>query len=208
MGVIKSGASADLWKIDNLSKAGRVTPYTSAGREITPQSKATYSCAATFTPGATPGDLVTIFGSNTKITQVVSIVIVTTNTAAGSQQFYLAKRSSPSTGGTFVAATPVSFDSTDPAATANVGHYTANPTEGTLTGNTNIMRVASPVAVPGSFAGIVEDAGKEMVPWILNSLLDKPITLRSTQEGVVVHFARAALVAGQTHAYHIVWTEE
>lgn len=36
MAIIQSGASADLWTIDPVSKAGRVTPYDSSGNEQAP----------------------------------------------------------------------------------------------------------------------------------------------------------------------------
>lgn len=208
MAVIKSGATADLLTIDPISKAARVTLYDTTGRETSPQSKATYAAASTFTPAATPTDMITIHGSATKNVRVVSVFVTTTTTAAGSIQLYLAKRSTADSGGVFVPATMVPLDSTDAAATANVGHWTTNPTLGTLVGNTNIVRIATPVAVPATFAGIVEDAGKELMPWMANSLLDKPVTLRGVAQALAVHFAGAALVAGQTHAYRVVWTED
>lgn len=209
MAVIKSGASSDQLTIDATSKGARVTLYDAAGRAIAFQSKATYFASNTFTPPATPTDMVTIFGSGTKTIRVISFKITTTNTAAGSQQFFLVKRSAVNTTGTFVAGTAVPADSTDAAATATVGHYTANPGGlGTLVGTVNTKRVASPVAVPATFAGVKEDAGVEMLDQMANSLLDKPVTLSGTGQGLCLNFNGAALVAGQTHAYQIVWTEE
>lgn len=208
MAIIKSGATSDLLTIDPTSKAARVTTYDSAGRELSVQSKATYAAAATFTPAATPTDIITIHGSATKNVRVISLFVTTTTTAAGSIQLYVAKRSTADSGAGFNPATAVPFDSTDGAATANVGHWTTNPTLGTLVGNTNIVRLATPVATPASFAGIVEDAGKELLPWYAHSVLDKPITLRGVAQCLAVHFAGAALVAGQTHAYRVVWIEE
>ncbi len=209
MAIIKSGATADLLTIDPTSKAARVTIYDTTGREVSPQSKATYAAAATFTPPATPSDLITISGSATKNVRVMSIFFTTTTTAAGSIQLFLAKRSSNTTGGAFVAIPGVPFDSLDAAATANVGHWiTSVPTEGTLVGNTNIIRLATPVAIPVTWAGIVEDAGKELLPWMSNSLLDKPITLRGVTQVLAVHFSRQALVPGQTHAWRVVWIED
>ena len=102
----------------------------------------------------------------------------------------------------------MALDSNDAAATATVNHYTANPTLGTTVGTINTVRLATPVAIPASFAGVVEDAGKELLPWNNNSILDKPVTLRGTSEQLVVNFAGAALVAGQTHAFRVVWIEE
>ena len=207
--IVRSGATTDEWTIDPTSKAGRVTPYDEAGRVVAPQSKRTYFVTNTFTPPATPTDMVTIFGAAGKIITVVSFRITTTNTAAGSQQWFLIKRSGTNTGGTFVAGTSVPARATDGAGNATVGHYTANPSAlGAAVGNVNIKRYASPVAVPATFAGIVQDAGHDMLQHMPNSLLDKPITLEAATEGLCLNFNGAALVAGQTHAYQIVYTEE
>jgi hypothetical protein len=101
------------------------------------------------------------------------------------------------------------MDSID-AATAIAGHYTANPgTLGNSIGNINIVRWASPVlaGTAGNFAGIVKEAGKEILPWVTNSGLDKFITLRGPNQVLAVNFNGATLVAGQVHTYRICWTE-
>ena len=210
MAIIKSGASTDQLTIDPASKAARVTLYDpSSGRSLAVQSKATYFAAGTFTPPATPTDMVTIFGSATRTVRVVAFVITTTNTAAGSQQFFLIKRTTANTGGTFVAAAAVSADVVDSAATATVGHYTANPSGlGASAGNINVTRAASPVAVPATFAGVARDAGVDMLEVGANASLNKIPVLNGTGQGVCLNFGGAALVAGQTHAYQVVWTEE
>lgn len=206
---ILSGASTDELTIDATSKAARVTPYSSSGRELSPQSKNTFFAAGSFTPVATPTDLVTIFGSASKIVRVSAICIGTTNTATGSQEFFLTKRSSANTGGTFVAGTPVNADSTDAVATAIIGHYTANAaTLGTAVGNINIRRVASPAAKPASFAGIVQDTTFNLLEIITDLGLTKRLILNGIAQGLCINFAGAALVAGQTHIWNIIWTEE
>lgn len=207
--IIKSGASSDLWSIDATSKAGRTTDYDSAGREVSFQSKQTYSCSNTFTPAATPTDLITLTGSATKTIRVYSMYLATTNTAAGSQQYFVIKRSTADTTGTFVTTTPVPHDSNDSANTATCGHYTANPGAlGTAVGTVNTVRWASPIVVPTSFAGVAEDAGRELLPWYDRTLLDQPLTLRGTAQQLVVNFNGAALVGGQIHAYRVTFTEE
>ena len=85
-------------------------------------SQRTYAASGTFTPAATPTDMVTIIGSATTLVRVISVHLATTNTAAGSQQYLLVKRSAANTTGTFVAATNVPLDSGIVAATAVVGH--------------------------------------------------------------------------------------
>lgn len=208
MATIKSGASSDQLTIDPTSKAARVILYDSLGRELSIESEATFSASGTFTPPATPTDMVTIYGSASKLVKVISFFIATTNTAAGSQQFNLIKRSAVNTTGTFVAATAVPIDSID-AATVIVGHYTANPGGlGAAVGTLSTRRVASPVAIPATFAGVKEDAGIDMLGLFVNSNLSKMITLRGISQGLCLNFNGVALVAGQTHAYTVVWMEE
>jgi len=196
---------------DATSKALRVALYNSLGREVNLNSKPTFAVSNTFTPAATPTDLVTIFGSASKTIRVIKFEIITTNTAAGSQTYSLIKRSAVNTTGTFVAGTVVSLDSTDgiSSTATNVGHYTANASAlGAAIGTLITKRVASPVLVPGSFAGVMPDAGIDLIASLVSNGLNKPITLSGTGQGLCLNFGGAALVAGQVHAYNIVWTEE
>lgn len=192
---------------DATSKALRTSLYDSAGREISYQKIPTFAASMTFTPPATPTDMVVLSGSATKTIRVISFKITTTNTAAGSQQFNLLKRSTAASGGTLITAISTPLDSNN-TATAVCGHYTANPTMGVTVGTLATMRVASPVLLPATFAGIVQDAGYEMLYWMQNSLLDQPVVLRGTAQQLVLNFAGAALVAGQVHTYSVVWMEE
>lgn len=210
MAVIKSGASADQLTIDSISKGARAVLYNALGEEVALNSRATFAVSATFTPAANPSDLIAIYGSASKFVRVLKFEIVTTNTAAGSQQFLLIRRNAVNTGGNFVAQTPVTMDSSDGiAATASVGHYTTNPSAlGTSAGTIAIKRIASPAAVPASFAGVMEDASCDFAKDFLYNNLSKPIGLSSNTQGLVLNFAGAAIVAGQTHAYTIIWTEE
>lgn len=209
MAVIKSGITSDLLTIDPISKAARATIYNSDGREISFQGKPTFMASGIFTPPATPSDMVKVTGSASKIIRVTSFKITTTNTAAGSQQFSLIKRSADDIAGTFVPATAVPLDSINGAATAIIGHYTVNPTSlGAAVGTLNIVRVASPAAIPASFAGIVQDAGYDLLNQNQNALLNKLVTLRGAAQILALNFGGAALVAGQTHTYRITWIEE
>lgn len=207
MAVIKSGASTDQLTIDATSKAARVSQYDTAGRSLGLQSKQTYSAAGAFTPAATPNDLVTIFGSATKTVRIISLKIGANNTAAGSQQYNISKRSAVTTGGVAVPAVAIPLDSANSAATATVNHYTTDPTPGTALGNINILRVASPVIIPATYAGIVENTLHECLP-LDGSGVAQPVTLRGVSEGIAVNFGDAALVAGQIHSYAVVWIEE
>lgn len=204
MAVIKSGATTDQMTVGATNKAAYVEMRDADGLSL--KGKKTYCASGAFTPPATPTDLVTIFGSASKTVKVQSFKIGTTNTAAGSQIFVLSKRSAVTTGGTPIAATAIPVDSGDAAATAMVNHYTAAPTAGTALGTIVTKKVASPVITPATFAGIVEDSDKEMLP--IASDQTKAVTLRGVAEGLAINFAGAALVAGQIHTYNVVWTEE
>lgn len=206
MAIIKSGASSDNLTVDPTSKAARVTLYDATGRELSVQTTPSFAAAGTFTPAATPNDLFIIYGSATKIVRVVSLKFGANNTAAGSQQYNIQKKSALPSGGVFVAATSIALDSNDSPTATNVGHYTTDPTTGTSLGNINVMRVASPVLIPATFAGIVQSTMFEMLP-VDQWGMAKPVTLRGVNQGVCVNFADVALVAGQVHNYCVVWTE-
>lgn len=209
MAVIKSGVGTDQMTVGVTSKGAYVDPRDPLGRSIAVGFAATYSASGTFTPPATPQDLVMIFGSATKTVRVKSIKIGTQNTAAGSQEFRLSKRSAVSTGGTVVAATAIPHDSVSAAATATVSHVTTSAnTPGTALGNVNIKRVASPVLLPATWAGIRTDGEAEMLPFDPAHGLHKPIVLNGVGEGLAINFNGAALVSGQIHTYSVVWTEE
>lgn len=184
--------------------AGRLEPGVSA-----PSAQfATYTATNVFTPAATPTDLVTITGSATKTVKVWSVRLTTTNTAAGSQELFLIKRSTVDTTGTPVAGAVFPVDSASAAVTATVNHYTANPGAlGTAVGTVNRVRISSPAAVPAAFVTNT-DAGYELLPLIRNGVFLQPIVLRGIAEQLAVNFNGAALVAGQTHVYTIVWSEE
>jgi hypothetical protein len=119
------------------------------------------------------------------------------------------KRSTPTLAGTFVAATLVPVDSNDAAATAVVGHYTANPTAPTVqsSGVVWTKQVAVAAAIPGTWNGITKDVVAEMLAWNL-SMCIYPIVLRGVQQELVINLNGATLLTGQTHAYCITWIEE
>ena len=88
-----------------------------------------------FAPAAVaPTDIATITGSATKTVVIRRVHFAAARTAANAQVVALIKRSTADTGGTSVAATVVPVDSTNPAGTATVLAYTANPTVGTAVG--------------------------------------------------------------------------
>lgn len=212
MALIRSGSSDSHLEVDTTSLAMRMTTYDSLGRVIARQGAGVFGVSAAFTPPATPQDLFFIAGSDSKVVRVYSIYLGTTNTAAGSQQYFLLKRSSRNivTTVNFFTPVPLALDSKN-AATSLAGHYittaTAAGNVGQLVGNINIVRWSSPLLSPGNFAGVVKETGREIMPWTGSPSLDKFIVLRGSNQLLAVNFAGAALVAGQIHTYRIIWTE-
>lgn len=200
----KSGATSDLWTIDPTSKAGRVTIYDASGRDLSGDSKATYSAAtATFTPPATPTDFFIINGSATKTVRIISLLFTCTQTTAGINNFYLIKRTSANSGGTAVATTIVKNDSSDAAATAVCQHYTANPTTGSSSGFVKTLKLLTPAP-----ASLVTGITYELIYQDTRGY-PKPITLRGTAEGLAINFQGAALPTGMAGmAVSATWTEE
>jgi len=204
--IIKSGASSDNASVGVTSKGLYVELVDSAGGIL--KNKKTYVASGSFTPPATPQDLVFITGSATKTVRVQSFKLGTANTAAGSQILFLNKHSAAPTGGTEVAPTKVPLDSSDAAATAVVKHVTTSAnTPGTLVGLVATRKIGSPAVTPATWAGInTTDNDVEMLPTSGDQV--KPITLRAATEVLAINFAGTALVAGQIHTYTVVWTEE
>lgn len=203
MAVIKSGESTDQLTIDALSKAARVTLYNPDGSLQVPAVKASYlAFTSSFTPGATPTDIFTITGSASKLVRVLSMFISTVQNASGVNLWQIFKRSTANSGGTSAPVTQVRSDQNDPAATATVLQYTANPTVGTLVGGVWGGYIGSPTltsgpldSIVGAFVNFTEDLGK-------------PIVLRSTSDVLAWSLGGVALPAGLIVRAGVRWTEE
>lgn len=171
--------------------------------EVT-NSFATYVAAVVpFTPPATPTDMFLIQGSATKTVQINRIEITGSQTTAGSNIFYLIRRSTANTLGTAVASTKIAMDTNDAAATAVVQHYTANPTAlGTSAGNVAVRRVYTPApATALSNNGLITTFDWE------TGQAGKNIILRGTSQFLVVNFNGAALPAGLSIGFNVEWCE-
>ena len=209
MATIKSGEQYDHLLIGATSKAGRESQYDSTGRDVSWQSKPAFSASNTFTPTATPTDVLCIIGSPHKTVRVISIKFSTSNTTtAGSVLVNLIKRQGQNIGGTPVITSPVPLDSMDNA-TAQVQHYTANPTTlANAVGTFEQYRLQSSLTPPTSFAGAVQDAGVELLPWYPNSMLRELCVLRGPYQMLCVNLNGATLLTAQTQAYTVIWIEE
>lgn len=203
MAIIKSGSSTNQLDIDATSKAARVTLYNPDGSLQVPAVKASYiAFTPTFSPGATPQDIFSISGSATKLIRVLSFYLSTGQTAAGVNSWQIVRRSTANSGGTSAAVTPIRSDLNDPAQTALVLQYTANPTAGTLVGNAWAGQVG---AVTPTTAGV-----PGLVGFYVNFTEDlgKAIILRSASDVLAWNFGGAALPAGLAVRCGCRWTEE
>jgi hypothetical protein len=211
MALIKSGNSNDHLTID-ANNAARITKYTSLGRSVSYQNERAFMISATFTPPATPTDLIKISGSASKVVRVYSIYFGATAGSAASYQLFVLRRASDNfiTTATFVMPGVLALDSQD-TATAIAGHYiTTTPAAaglGQSIGNINVVRWAMTQAVPGPWSGVMREAGKEILPWMSNNVMDKCITLRGPNQTLCVNHNSVAILGTQTHTYRILWTE-
>jgi hypothetical protein len=157
----------------------------------------TYSAAVNnFLSAASATDIFNIIGSASKTIRIHRIRISGSTTSGSPIKvgMKLIKRSALNTGGTRIASTMVPHDSTSPAATANVGHYTANPTAlGSSVGNIRSMHVAF------NQAGIT---GGEPIFDFKN----QPIILRNATEQLCINF-NSTTISGALISIYVEWSE-
>lgn len=208
MSVIKSGVSTDELIVDPISKALRCTAYNPDGTVQYPAIRASYlAYSGTFTPAATPTDIFSISGSTTKLIKIFRAHLVSTQTAAGINSWSLIKRATANTGGTSAVVNVVRSDSNDPAETALVRTYSANPTLGALIGNAWAGFIGAPSnpPPPGLLPGL---AGLIGITIDFVEFFGKPIFLRSPSDVLAWNFGGAILPAGLSIRTGFNWTEE
>lgn len=162
----------------------------------------TYGAAVALLPYAANGtDIFTITGSDTKVIRIKHISIDGTQTASAVRSVLLIKRSSPNSGGTFSTLTAVPYDSANPAATAVVRAYTANPTVlGTAVGTLHAEKLILSTATNPS----VSDALVFSTIDVTNS---QDITLRGSNEVLAINM-NGVTSTGNSMDIDIMWTEE
>lgn len=162
----------------------------------------TYSAASSaFTPGATPTDIFSITGSASSNVYVVKMGISTTQTTEGVNAFFISKRSSANSGGTSAAPAIVPHNSNNPAVSASVLQYTANPTAGTLVGYLWGGWVNSPKAATAGIGGF------QGVELNFQDMFGQPICLLNTSEVLAWNFKGAALPSGLSVLAYCEWYE-
>lgn len=187
---ITTGQRSDL---QTDSRGALVTTYLDGFR-------ASYSaCATSFTPAATPTDVFTLTGSASKTVRLLKVTIGATQTTAAVRDVVLLKRSAANTGGTSAAATAVSHDSTNAAATATALSYTVNPAGlGALVGNLRVQKLAIPVTGASTLTPL---------EWDFGTTADQSVTLRGTAQVASVNL-NSVSSAGNLFDICMEWTEE
>ncbi len=160
-----------------------------------------HAVVADLTPAATATDIVTISGSATKTVKITKIAITADATGASVLDFYTFIRSAADTGGTSAAVTAASHDSNNPAPTAAVLKYTANP----ATLGAGVMFASDHYALPAAAT-----TGYPGTPWVVDAGIrnTQPIVLRGTSQFFTVNLNGQTIPAGTVVYVNIEWTEE
>lgn len=127
-----SSASADLDYID-----AKATKFGSLLVKNEERHFRTYTAAFTVAPAASCTDLFEI-KAGSKTVKINKITITAIQTTGSTYNFYVIKRSTVNTGGTFSAATFVPHLTGDAAASSVGSIYEANPTLGTAVGSVGV----------------------------------------------------------------------
>jgi hypothetical protein len=132
-GVGLTGWISAVWY--QLTQGINVTCIAGCSSAVLPATYVYSNGATTYTPAATPNDMIQVQGSATKTVKIKSVYICATATAAGHAKFYMRKTSTQGSGGTAVIVSANSKDSNNAVATAVVRQFNAdNTTAGTLVG--------------------------------------------------------------------------
>lgn len=166
---------------------------------ISPRSSS-YTYAATVTalsPASSATDIFTITGSSSKIVYVKKIVISYSSVSSTNTNAILIKRSSANSGGTSTVRTAVPYYSTNPAATATVRAYTANPTLGTSVGQVFSYKLFS-------------TGGSNVLPQVtvitFGDNASQPIVLSGTSEVLAINL-NGVTISSSTANITIEWIE-
>lgn len=197
--------------VNGSSVASQANPFPTllTANGVKAGSQEYFAVVTGIAPPATPTDMNCIWGSNTKTVVVLTLGIGTNATASTLMAFHWVKRSAADTGGTFAAASPLSPDSADAAATAGAGYYTVVPSGlGTSLGDIRYDRSLSGGAV-ATGAPTLRGYGLNVSPTVSQPLIliAQPLVLRGTTEGVCTNFAGGVLPAGFVTDYYWQWVE-
>ena len=162
--------------------------------------RATYSYSSQAnTPAATPTDIFKIAGSATKTIRITRIAIGGIAGTAGWLKIALVRRSTAGSGGTATNPTAMKHDTNDPAATATLTLYTANPTVGTAVGTLHASRVFLPLVTVTSAPQTV---------WEFTHRNEEGIVLRGTTDILCINGVGDTVPASGVLDIDVTWIEE
>jgi hypothetical protein len=168
------------------------------------ERRVTYSAAKTgLTTAASATDIFTIVGSATTTVRVTHVACSGIATTEGIADLQLIVRSAADTGGTSTSPADVPNDANDPAGTAVVSAYTANPSSlGTAVGTVRTGKLILPLAASSVTT-------PQVLAWDFDrDLAEEPITLRGVAQTLAVNGNAATLASGAVVDCEVEWTEE
>lgn len=161
------------------------------------------AATARFTPANNTTDLFCLGGSNSRTIRVLRLILSGTQTTGGNvATVSLIKRSAANTGSS-VAATAVPLDSASPAATAQIHHYTTNPSAlGTAVGTIWNGQVLIPAP-----ASVVAPA--PILEWLPGEDLWLPTpVLRANTEFICINLGGSRPTGAAGFGITALWAEE
>ncbi len=192
---IEGNTSGNVAEVDASNNIKVVTTSIVDGKPM-------YSAACrNITPPATPSDFCILNGSASKTIRVLRMILSTTQTTAGVNEFFIVKRSTANSGGTSTSPTICPYDSNNAAAQATVLQYSANPTTGATVANVLTARMLTPTTTSATQAYVVID-------FTSTGLTSSGIVLRGAAQGLAFNFNGAALPTGLNVNCTYEWTEE
>ncbi|MEI6439061.1 MAG: hypothetical protein WCO83_02540 [Alphaproteobacteria bacterium] len=149
---------------------------------------------------ASPTDVILIQGSASKLIRLRSIVInCATSGSNSTAPVKITRRSTANTGGTFAAQTVGKHDTSDPAPTAGVSLYSANPTGlGTVVADIHAGRVTCPSSAVNLDRLAFQYAWQN----------DKAIVLNGVNDWIAINFGGSAIGGTPTFDFDLMWSEE
>lgn len=168
-----------------------------------PITRTTYSASIkALAPAASATDFFTLTGSATTTVRITKVRCTGLATATASNQVLGLIRSTADTAGTATNPAGVPHDSNNPAATAVVAAYTANPTLGTLVGQIKAQYLGLDIAATTSI-------GMPPLEWSFGFLPgEQEIVLRGAAQQFALNGNAASFAAGAAIDCNVDWTEE
>lgn len=173
--------------------------------------RSTYSATITkLVPGSGPNDVFIISGSastTVRVNRVEVSMVQTTGPFVGTYSVMLLRRSTQTTGGTFVNPAKIPHDPSDPAATAGIVAWSTNPTSlGTLLGPIRSAKLylTSSNASPSTQPAVNFSPN---LSWDFGTRNNKPIILRSVNDALALNLSGTTVTGGSLDI-SVEWSEE